>query len=416
MSKKRDLQEYKPSKKILENYAKVMIDFALGSTKGIKKGDVVYLSAPMCAVDLFVACRNRIIERGGHVIGDIMLNDQDRRMRETPDFFARAKKHQIEFSPNKYIDGLIDQVDHYLVILAKENMHSFKDINPQLMMRKQQHALGYLFKKRQDKEMRGELTWSLCLYPSQALAKESGMSLKEYWSQVEKACFLREKDPVAKWKETVRSLEKHRKALNRVTAQTERFHVHGPEVDLWITPGPGRQWLGGTGSNIPSFEIFTSPDCRYTEGWIKFNQPLYFSGSVIEGVELWFEKGHVVKSRATKNQKLLQEMLSVRNADVVGEFSLTDRRYSKITKFMAETLYDENVGGRYGNTHIAVGNSYLDTYAGDKKPRNQKQYESLGYNFSAVHTDIMSTTDRTVTAYLKNGKTKVIYQDGMYMV
>jgi aminopeptidase len=59
---------------------------------------------------------------------------------------------------------------------------------------------------------------------------------------------------------------------------------------------------------------------------------------------------------------MLLEMISAENANKIGEFSLTDKRLSRITRFMADTLYDENVGGEYGNTHIAVGNAYKDSY------------------------------------------------------
>ena len=62
---------------------------------------------------------------------------------------------------------------------------------------------------------------------------------------------------------------------------------------------------------------------------------------------------------------MLTEMIATEGADRIGEFSLTDRRLSRITRFMAHTLYDENVGGTFGNTHIAVGRSYQDAYAGD---------------------------------------------------
>ena len=55
-------------------------------------------------------------------------------------------------------------------------------------------------------------------------------------------------------------------------------------------------------------------------------------------------------------------MIAQDNADKVGEFSLTDRRHSRITKFMATTLFDENMGGEFGNTHIALGNAYKDSF------------------------------------------------------
>ena len=61
----------------------------------------------------------------------------------------------------------------------------------------------------------------------------------------------------------------------------------------------------------------------------------------------------------------------------IGEFSLTDRRFSKITKFMADILYDENFGGKYGNCHVAVGASYADTYTGDVSRLDEKLKKKL---------------------------------------
>jgi aminopeptidase len=83
---------------------------------------------------------------------------------------------------------------------------------------------------------------------------------------------------------------------------------------------------------------------------------------------------------------------------------------------MGETLYDENVGGRYGNTHIAVGMAYRDSYVGNPKDIAEHQWKDMGFNDSSVHTDIVSTTDRTVTATLKDGTKKVIYKDGKFLV
>ncbi|MEN9561215.1 MAG: hypothetical protein RIQ56_488, partial [Candidatus Parcubacteria bacterium] len=105
-----------------------------------------------------------------------------------------------------------------------------------------------------------------------------------------------------------------------------------------------------------------------------------------------------------------------KNADKIGEYSLTDGRHSRITKVMAETLYDENMGGPQGNTHLAVGMSYRDTFTGDVSKLTNEEAEKLGFNDSSVHTDIISTTRRQVTAHLKDGSEKVIYKDGQFVL
>ena len=129
-----------------------------------------------------------------------------------------------------------------------------------------------------------------------------------------------------------------------------------------------------------------------------------------------FADGRVVEAAAEENERILTEMIATEGADRVGEFSLTDRRFSRITRFMAQTLYDENVGGPFGNTHIALGRSYQDAYAGDPATVEPEEWQRLGFNSSSVHTDIVSTTDRVVTAQLRGGEERVIYRDGEFQL
>jgi aminopeptidase len=82
---------------------------------------------------------------------------------------------------------------------------------------------------------------------------------------------------------------------------------------------------------------------------------------------------------------------------------------------MADTLFDENVGGKYGNTHVALGASFRECHIGGA-PKNEREWDQLGFNESVLHHDIVSTTDRTVTATLQNGKTKVIYKNGQFTI
>ena len=109
-------------------------------------------------------------------------------------------------------------------------------------------------------------------------------------------------------------------------------------------------------------------------------------------------------------------MLKSKNADKIGEFSLTDKRMSRISHVMAETLFDENIGGPFGNTHLAIGMAYRDAYQGEASLLTEVDWENLGYNDSAEHTDIISTTDRTVTAHLLNGNKKIIYRNGEFRI
>ena len=410
---------YTPPEKILKKYADVLVNFALGMGKGIKKGDVVRLSATESAKPLFMAVCNAIVDAGGHVLSHYAPDEENGDMRRNAStsryFYQHATDEQIKFFPAKYLKGVVDQMDHSLYILADKDMHLMDGIDPKKMMMRGM-AMKPFTDWRHEKEWGGKFTWSIAMYGTPAMAKEAGLSEKEYWNQIIKACFLDYPDPIKRWKQVYAEIEKFKKRLNALTPSIDRLHAVGPDMDLWVRIGEKRNWLAGRGVNMPSFEIFTSPDWRGTEGWIRLNQPLYRYGSKITGIQLWFKAGRVIKSKAKTNEKLLKEMIATPGADKLGEYSLTDKRHSRITKFMAETLYDENMGGPYGNTHVALGMSYRDTYRGDVSKLTTKQAEALGFNDSSVHTDVISTTRRTVTAHLKNGSTKVIYKDGMFVL
>jgi aminopeptidase len=174
------------------------------------------------------------------------------------------------------------------------------------------------------------------------------MSVEEYWEQIIHACYL--DDPASRWRATAAEIRQTVAWLNRL--DIERLHVESDGTDLWVAVGEQRRWAGGESVNVPSFEIATSPDWRGTEGHITFSEPLYRTGGVIRGIRLRFESGEVVEASAEEGDAELKAMIATDpGAARIGEFSLTDSRHSRITRFMANTLYDENRGGPTGNTH-----------------------------------------------------------------
>lgn len=398
---------YHPSSKILDNYADVLVNFALNSGCGVKKGEVVFLQVPESAKPLLISLQKAVLKAGAHAIIQYLPDEMSR------EFFELADDDQLKFFPATFLKGRVKQADHFLMILAETNYHELEGIDPKKIM--DRNLVFKPYKEWRDaKENKGKLTWTIGMYATPAMAKESGLTLKEAWHQIIKACFLEYKNPVKKWQSVQNKSNKIRQKLNKL--EIIKVNIKAQDTDLNITIGQNRQWLGGGGRNIPSFEIFTSPDWRGTNGYIYFDQPLYRQGNLIKNIKLTFKDGIIVDAQAGYGEKFLKQLIKIENSDKIGEFSLTDKRFSKITKFMAETLYDENFGGQFGNTHIALGSAYKDTYSKKNNKLNQKDWEDLGFNDSAVHTDIIATTDRTVTATLKNGKEIILYQNGEFKI
>ena len=282
---------YTPKPEILKKYADVLVNFALNGGKGIKKGDVVRVSASESSKPLFIAVCNAIVDAGGHVLShygpDDEQGDKRRNISVSRYFYENATDEQIKFFPAKYLKGVVDQMDHSLFILSDADPHALKGIDPKKIMARG-GALKPFMDLRHEKEWKDKLTWTIGMYGTPAMAKEAGLSEKEYWNQIIKACFLDHKNPIAKWKQVYHEIENYRRKLTELTPKVDRLHVVGPDMDIWIKLGEKRKWLAGRGYNMPSFEIFTSPDWRGTEGWIRFNQPLYRYSNKITGIQLWF--------------------------------------------------------------------------------------------------------------------------------
>jgi len=399
---------YVPSDEILNKYADVMVNFALWKWEWIKKWDVVLVQIPECTKPFYIPLQTAILKAWWYPIFQYLPDWVNR------NFFENASDEQLSFSPIKYWQWQIDEITHYLRVIADNDLHELDWINPSKIMQKTKSNKAY-WEMREKKEREWKYSWSYCLYWTPAMAKEANMSEEEYRDQIIKACFLDEKDPIKKWKEIIEILTQKKDILNSMKIQY--VHVVWPDEDLKLKIWGDRSWAAGSYCNIPSFEIFTSPDCRDVNWRIRINQPLYRYGSLVEWIELEFKDGFVVKASAKKNDNILQDMLKIEWMRQLWEFSLTDCRTSRITKFMAESLYDENVWWQYGNTHIALWLWFDECYNWDKSKLEDPEFKkSIWLNTSAEHVDIISTANRTVTATLEDGSEKVIYENWMFTI
>lgn len=399
---------YIPSDEILHKYADVMINFALWGGNWINKWDVVFVQIPECAKPFYIPLQTAILKAGWHPLFQYIPDWVDR------NFYEYASDEHLEFAPLKYQQWRIDEITHNLYVIADADLHELDGIEPSKIMKKIKSNKAYR-EMRNKKERDGKFSWTLCLYGTPAMAKEANLSEEEYRDQIIRACFLDEENPVQKWREVNDMIQQKRDILTDM--KIEYVHVVGPDEDLKVRIWGDRAWAAWRGCNIPSFEIFTSPDCRDINGWVRFNQPLYRYGSLIEWIELEFKDWMVVKAHAEKNDHILQDMIKIEWMKQVWEFSLTDARTSKITKFMAETLFDENVWWQYGNTHIALGMAFDECYNWDHSKLDDPEFKkSIWLNSSAEHVDIISTANRTVTAILWDGSEKIIYENGMFTI
>jgi len=218
------------------------------------------------------------------------------------------------------------------------------------------------------------------------MAQEADMSLADYREFVYEAGMLNEDDPVAFWKHAGLEQQKLVDWLgghDQVTLKGSNINLKMSIKERLFIPCDGH-------FNFPDGEIFTGPVEDSVEGWVRFKYPAIEYGQEVTDIQLWFEKGRMVKETASKNQQLLTAQLnSDAGARSLGEFGI-GTNYG-ITRFTKNMLFDEKMGG---TIHLAVGSGYPET--GSK-------------NESGIHWDMLcDMNDAEILVdgnlFYKNGK------------
>jgi len=391
----------------LKRYADVLLwGLTTARSKPFKKGDVVLVRFNLDAIRLAEILESRILERGLNPV---------RRLNPTPEmeknFFGLANRRQLIFDPPGEAE-LYRNLNGSIFLHAPASITHLSTIDPKKISR---FTLSKKFLRDilEEREQAGRFSWTLCMLPTAELAHHAGLADGDYAKQIVKACFLNRRDPVKQWKAVYKNAAAIKRWINSMAVKY--YHIESATVDLKITPGEQRRWIGISGHNIPSFELFVSPDWRGTSGVYYADQPSYRSGNLVQGVKLTFKKGSTVAVDAQSGSDFVQKQLKMdRGASRLGEFSLTDKRFSKIDRFMANTLFDENFGGRWGNCHVALGASYADTYSGNVQSLTKEKKARLGFNDSALHWDLVNTEKKRVVAHLADGGRRTIYENGCF--
>jgi aminopeptidase len=205
------------------------------------------------------------------------------------------------------------------------------------------------------------------------------------WEQLAYCVRLDEDDPVAAWREHVERLEARVRTLNDVGI--DALHFVGPGTDLTVGMLPESLWKGADSvtanglhyvANMPTEEVFTTPDLRRTEGVVRSTRPLSLYGQVIRGLQVRFENGRMVDVQADQGAEVIRSQLATdEHAAYLGEVSLVDgtSRVGQTGIVFSETLFDENA-----TCHIAYGGGYTEALTDPK---------AEGANISTVHTDFM---------------------------
>jgi aminopeptidase len=209
--------------------------------------------------------------------------------------------------------------------------------------------------------------------------------VERLWELVAFCMRLDEPDPPAAWQEHLARLEQRSDQLNELKPDALRYR--GPGTDLTVGLLPYARWLSGYGrtedgiqyvANMPTEEVFTSPDALRTEGTIRSTLPLPLNGQIVRGLELTFEGGRAVRVEAESGAELVRShFATIENCDRLGEVALVTResRVGQSGTIFYDALFDENA-----TCHVAYGTGFPFLLDGEPDER---------FNLANMHVDFM---------------------------
>ena len=263
-----------------------------------------------------------------------------------------------------------------------------------------------------------QLRWTVVAAPNPGWATEvfGEPDMERLWDAVATAMRLDEADPVTSWRERAAELAARARALDALDLTEVRYR--SADTDLTVGLVPNARWTGGAMDdpdgvtympNIPTEEVFTSPDRRRADGVISLTKPVIIGGVVVEGLKVTFGGGRITDVTATSGTESVRAQLGIdEGARSLGEVSLVDRdsRIAKAGILFHNMLFDENAA-----CHVAWGQSFPFAVADGLSMSNEERYE-IGLNRSVIHTDVViGGQGLTVTGTGSEGTIEILRDD-----
>jgi aminopeptidase len=268
----------------------------------------------------------------------------------------------------------------------------------------------------------GRSNWTIVAQPSEGWARTvfDEPDVDRLWKAVATAARLDAPDPVEAWRAHVRKLQDRANGLN--ARRFDAIRYHGPGTDLTAGLLQDATWMAATHvsngieflPNLPTEEVFTTPDARRADGIVAATYPLELQGRLIKGLRLRFEGGRAVEAWADEGEDLIRAHIAIDDgAARLGELALVDSssRVGQTGVVFFNTLFDENA-----SSHIALGLG-VEMAIPRAQALSEDERHAAGINYSTIHTDFMiGSPELVVTGITSDGTEVPILKDGDWVL
>lgn len=405
----------------LQNYAELLVAHGLN----VQSGQVVNISSEVIHRDFCFLVAEAAYARGAKHVNIDLIEPRLARLR-----IEKSSEEDLTYVPKylsvKYKD-LVDQTAANIKIIGSEDPDLLSDLDPKRIntVRLNQHlAVKYFYDEGIGKS---KVHWTVAAAATPKWGQKVFPSLdpreacSKLWDEIFSICRADKPNCLELWKEHNTLLQSRAQRLTEM--KIKELHFTGPGTDLLVGLSEKAKFKGGGDMsprkvefepNVPTEEVFTTPDSRVTSGKVKATRPFLINGKLIKDLELEFDAGRIKSFSASQGEETFREYIkSDENSDKLGEVALVgiDSPVYKSGLVFQEILFDENAA-----CHIAVGSAYKFCLEGGES-MTKEELESIGCNDSTVHTDMMiSSEEVNVAAVTYSGEKIQLINNGEWAI
>ncbi len=397
-----------------DTYTTALAELAVKLGANVQPGQVVALSSEPGKEHLARAIAGAAYAAGARFVDLTVFDVYLKRARA-----LHADRDTLKYVPPWLGERILALGDEHAARIALSGPvapHALDDIDPELI------GLDMLPRLAESMKVVNDATtnWTIVPCPTVGWATlvhprlEPPAALEKLWGQIAHICRLDEPDPIAAWETRVAALVRVVATLDGLAL--DRVHFEGPSTDLTVGLLPSSRWRAAKFEtvdgvehqpNIPTEEVFTTPDPERVDGTVTATKPLFTSGTTVTGLKIRFEGGRAVQIDADQGAEVIRGMVATDDgAARLGEVALVDRegRIGPLETVFYDTLLDENAA-----SHIALGGGY------EMGVRDTEDTSRV--NHSAVHTDFMiGGDDVSVTGVLRSGEPVPLLREGRWQI